>query len=457
MKIKVMRYIISILFTLTFFISCSLDIDGPKATAKNAFNLAEDSGATVDGELIVIRNTMVFKPTDSLIGGKVYRITLSSELTDLNGNKMISDYYSNFKTGTNLTPFSVMFISPTNQEFGVDITNSIVVQFGRPMDTKSVRENVSLSPQIDGQFIWNAQTNQLTFIPFSHFTEASHYTFTLNQEVKDFQGVALGDSHVLHFTTGTNFIQPLVLGIFQSGDIVPFPDINNRYWSNISFNALRDDSLVIDFNQPMDDLSTKNAVSITPQIDGYYTWQTENVLGTNHYQLVLHPYNNLDLGVNYEVNIADSAKGMNGVNIYKSLRRVFSVSTNYFIAITNVIDISNVSWAMDGSQSVFTNNTNTYSVSLYFSTFDGVGLNKTDVMNDKISIERVSGDGPVSASGVIAGYNWITDDILSLDLGNLSISNVYHLTVSGGVGGIKDKNDNWMKNDLKVKFYVTNN
>lgn len=431
--------------TLTF----SEPVDG--ASARQAFSVFPDGGGSVSGQTHVSGERLVFTPDQAWEGGKTYRITVGIGTRDLADNPMDAEFYSSFYTGTNLLPFGVSFVSPTNMQAGVALTNSIRVSFSRSMDARSVRDCLSLSPQIDGDFQWNDHTNQLLFVPIGGLAPATHYTCTLGSAARDACGVPLGQDVVLHFFTGTNYARPRILGVFQIGATAA--PIASRFWSDGYLDAEKREALVIDFDQEMDTAATEQAVSLVPAVDGHFQWRCEGENGTNHHQAIFYPGDGFALDTRYEVRVSSGARGINGLNPAAELRLNFTVSSNFFVVVTNILDCSNQAWAFSGITELSLD-TNQHLVSLYFATCGGKGMDVAAVQ-ESLALRRLFGSGDPNAQGRITGFNWSYGDrILEIELGNLARSNVYLLELVGGSSGVRDRDDNWMQHDLEVMFRV---
>jgi len=467
-----------LLLSILFFSSCAIDIDGPEllsispafgemvqdrkpiievrfdepiapATAIDAFSLSEDNGGKISGDVTVSNRTIYFTPDNELNGGSIFRITIATSLEDIHGNKFTTEYYSRFQIGTNSIPPAAIFLNPTNMEHRSNLTNSIVVAFSRAMDTRSARENISLTPQVDGQFIWNTATNILTFVPMKPLSAATHYTFTLKPDLCDTEGVRLGRDSTLYFTTGTNFFQPAVLGIFQYGDFLPYPQ---RFWTNYYNDGRREDALVICFDQPMDRVLAESAFSITPSVDGYFSWDRQADGTSTYHQLLFHPVTPFSPGINYQATVASSAKGENGLTLTGDYQLHFSVSTNYLVRISTISNIADIMMTNKMITEISAVSNTTFFIK--FSTFTNAPMDIVTVQLN-ISVSRLFGAGNNSFGGAIRGFNWsLGGSMLELEVDSISSSNVYLLTIKGGQDGVKDVSGNWLPESQEVLFRV---
>jgi len=106
-------------------------------------------------------------------------------------------------------PPKILATIPAEGATNVPAWDDLVLQFSRPMDTLSVRQNLTLNPASSVDLIWSNQNTKLTLAPDSLEFE-TNYSISLGAAAKDVylhpfdgngDGIA-GDNFVLTFTTG---------------------------------------------------------------------------------------------------------------------------------------------------------------------------------------------------------------------------------------------------------------
>lgn len=85
-----------------------------------------------------------------------------------------------------------------------DLPNSpidaqIRLEFSEPMDKKSVQDNFSIAPQVEGKFSWTGKT--LVFTPNKNLEYKTAYSVKLNQPAASLRGKTLQQNFEQHFNT----------------------------------------------------------------------------------------------------------------------------------------------------------------------------------------------------------------------------------------------------------------
>ena len=84
--------------------------------------ILQDSGATViSGDLDYIGTSVLFTPTNNMIGNELYTFTVGNQVKDLAGNELIADYIWSFTTGIELDSVAPMVIAVSPEDGAVDV------------------------------------------------------------------------------------------------------------------------------------------------------------------------------------------------------------------------------------------------------------------------------------------------------------------------------------------------
>lgn len=266
--------------------------------------------------------TGYFKISELPIG--TYSIKVEAEGYETYESK--SDYvvYSGGTTSVgavNLLPLiagMVIKTYPMNATTNVPLKTYIEIWFSKDMDTASVENAFNINPPTEGEFSWsiikrgisidtaygfgifdtfeitevNAKTagavgkRTLRFYPSSSLRTNTTYTITLDTTAHDTSGAHLEEPFVFSFTTeGIRIIS--ISPPDKSLDVSTFTNIRVR------------------FNTPMDQASVVSAFSISPSIEGEFSWNGLD-------QLVFMPNDVLASNSNYVVTIDTTAQDLYG-------------------------------------------------------------------------------------------------------------------------------------------------
>jgi hypothetical protein len=230
-----------------------------------------------------LKRTLRFIPFSSLRGNTTYTVMLDTTAHDTSGTRLEEPFFFSFTTQeTKVTGFS-----PSNGSSNVRTSTSIFVLFNSPMDAQSVEDAFSVTPPVEGEFGWNSNSSSFYFKPENLYLAANtRYAVKIDTTAKDTTGSRLSDSLVFSFTTEgikVEYIYP--------------PD---RSWE-ISTSA----DIRVRFNTLMDQASVVSAFSISPSVEGEFSWSGLD-------QLVFVPNDVLASNSNYVVSIDSTAQDLYG-------------------------------------------------------------------------------------------------------------------------------------------------
>jgi len=98
-------------------------------------------------------------------------------------------------------PPTVLTTSPVNKTTGNAVTSNIVVNFSRPMVMESVRNNFTILPYAEGDFIWDFPGQNLTYKPIANLAANTNYIVTIGKEAKDGYDLQMENDFVFEFKT----------------------------------------------------------------------------------------------------------------------------------------------------------------------------------------------------------------------------------------------------------------
>jgi alpha-tubulin suppressor-like RCC1 family protein/photosystem II stability/assembly factor-like uncharacterized protein len=252
-------------------------------SAQGAFIVAPSIGGTFSWS----GNTMIYTPSSNYEYSTLYTVTIANSAKDLAGNSLASPYSWEFTTENepDLTPPVVTVNLPTGVD--VPVNAPVSVTFSEPMNQVSVEGAFSIEPYVGGTHSWSGNT--MTFTPSSSYDYSTTYTINITTSAKDLAGNSLESTFAWNFTTEA---EP---------DIIP-PTITNNLptGTEVPVNA----PVSVTFSEPMNQASAESAFSITPTVDGSFSWSGNEMIFT--------PSANYSYSADYTVKISTAAKDLAG-------------------------------------------------------------------------------------------------------------------------------------------------
>lgn len=179
-----------------------------------------------------------------------YTITVQSTARDIAGRQLAAPFVSSFTT----QGFQVAYTSPYNDESWVAPWSGLLVRFSGMIDTSTVRQSFSITPNIEG-FLGGIGTD-IRFGPLNDFHGNTVYTVSISNDIRGADGSLLPEPYSFSFYTA------------------PFA-IEQMYPRNLETEVPRTSSISMTFNESIDTLSVPIAFSITPNISGSFRFTFE--------------------------------------------------------------------------------------------------------------------------------------------------------------------------------------
>lgn len=109
-------------------------IDPSTVNAQNII-LQDNEATEIKGSLVYTGTSALFKPTENMITGEFYTVTITTQVKDLAGNGLSEDDIWSFTTGAGLDTFSpqVIMVSPLDGEQNVSLDAALAVSFNEPI------------------------------------------------------------------------------------------------------------------------------------------------------------------------------------------------------------------------------------------------------------------------------------------------------------------------------------
>ncbi|MBU1078447.1 MAG: Ig-like domain-containing protein [Spirochaetes bacterium] len=376
--------------------------------------------------------------------GKRYTVTLDKSAKDRTGNSLKNDllfsFYINHETA--IKP-SIIQTIPANMSEGIGKDTDITIIFSKAMEIQSVQNNFTISPSPTGTFSWNSAHTVLQYQIIGNLQSATRYRVTLGKESSSEDGYLLGQEYQFNFLTGDSYTVPEISGIYSYGIPVPV------YWTNNQQSINKDVQIAILFNKTMNHPDTESAFSLSPSVNGYFTWST-----AGGETMIFHPTEDLQPETQYRLNISETAKDPDDHNLASAFQMNFLVNGAgaKLLKIMNVSDNSGQPLSFSSIDTVQLNGmqTNTFTINFNLSLPEKLDISS---FQENVSISRISGWGDTGKLGAIEDFNYNADQTEAyIKIGSVSSNNYYKLEFNGGSSGIKDMNHNPMEEDIELIF-----
>lgn len=203
-----------------------------------SFALTADGAGPVDGAVVYVGGTAVFRPAALLAADTAFTAVVRAGVQDLAGNAMTADHVWRFTTGRRPddTPPFVVATQPPNGATDVPRNPTISATFSEAMDpatltTETVTTFTLLGPDrlpVAGTVAYDAASWIATFTPAGLLDANTTYLARVTTGATDLASNPLAADHEWQFRTGTRIVQPPPdLGSAASFAILAGPAITN--------------------------------------------------------------------------------------------------------------------------------------------------------------------------------------------------------------------------------------
>ncbi len=270
----------------------------------------------IAGVLTYTGVTATFTPTVLLKPFTVYTTKLTTGISDMSRNAMISDYIFSFTTGSgpDITSPTVTSTDPENASIGISLNKKISATFSEVMDSLSTTTGFTLanttvgSVNVSGSIVYSGTT--AVFTPNSALTANNTYTATISASTKDFAGNNMSSNYIWTFTTGVSSDN-------TSPEVISTTPANNA--SAVVINT----KVTAVFSEFMDPSSINNSSFTLKQ-------GTVTIAGLINYSAntaIFSPSGNLMPGTLYTATITTAVKDLAGNSLQNDYTWSFTTGT----------------------------------------------------------------------------------------------------------------------------------
>ncbi|MGZ9221132.1 MAG: Ig-like domain-containing protein [Anaerolineales bacterium] len=197
-------------------------------------------------------STYIFYSEQSMAGGTEYTVTLDQGLKTVTGVGLEGSGQPTWSFTTSRP--RVVTLEPSGEQL-LSLEPEIKLTFNQPMDAGSVESNFRFSGNegtLDGDFSWNKDETELTFIPEDPLGRDVGYILNVGTAAESKGGVTLGADYGAVLTTYDNFAVTATQ-----------PDIGSTTFT---------------FSSPLARDDYDNAVTVFPEVDNFDTEVSEDGL-----------------------------------------------------------------------------------------------------------------------------------------------------------------------------------
>jgi len=166
----------------------------------------------------------------------------------------------------------------------ISLSDEMAITFDENIDLDSFKENVTIEPELEGD--WQTSDYKTVTYKSEGFVKDTTYTVTVKAGLKTFTGGYLTEDSVHSFTT---------LGPARLSSISP-----SSGSQGISINS----GLRMTFNQTVDHVSAESKFSITPAVEGSFSWDGRT--------MIFQPAEALAFNTTYTVSLASGINSSSG-------------------------------------------------------------------------------------------------------------------------------------------------
>jgi hypothetical protein len=175
----------------------------------STFTVTGPGGTPVTGTILCAGTSATFTPTSPLASNTAYTATLTTGITDSEGDPLASNFVWRFTTGatSGATAPTVTFTNPANNASGVPINRKITATFSQAMAPSTITTSTFTvtgpgATSVAGAITYDTINNIATFVPASNLASNTLFTATITTGATNLSGTAMANNFVWSFTTG---------------------------------------------------------------------------------------------------------------------------------------------------------------------------------------------------------------------------------------------------------------
>jgi len=414
---------------------------------------------------------LFFKPSSKLNTPELFTMNLDKTAEATGGVNISKDLIVRFYTVYDIMKPRFVSSTPANNSTGVSPNTTITLHFSEPIAYSSIASGLSIAPSFVHTISQSTTLTDITITPSAPLPNGS-YTIKMNQNLTDMNGNGLFQDALVSFVVGADFFAPSIISV-NSG---PLPLTEGLYTAGAEKNGL----IVIQFSEPMDQVATEKAITLSPAAYWTRTWNAAGdqitltfspQLSSDTYYLLTVDTQARDLATNpiaknYSfgfITNAPASVAPKVIDLYQSTTAAPSFSPGCDGIVSAGLSASlfntaaspgypplDLSWMIDadpipGSALCTAELLVRFNNSMVRNSFLGSNTTFTAVLDPTNSTFTIQ-DIQVTGTDVR-----IRIETAAAPTGGTSTP-IYKLTIKGGTNGIYDINNNFMAQDYTVLF-----
>ncbi|HLF07702.1 MAG TPA: Ig-like domain-containing protein [Thermoplasmata archaeon] len=252
---------------------------------------------------------VTWTPGAPLTASTLYTVTISTAAKSAAGVALPAPHVFSFTTASGAVPPSVSFTVPPDGEPNFPVNADIQITFSIAMDKTATQGAISAVPAIAGAFTWSVGDTKLTWNPGSDLQSSVDYLVNISTAAKSAAGTPLAAPYTFSFRTA-------------AGPGPTPPTVSSTTPADGETNVPLNANVTMKFSEAMDEIATKGAFSISPNVPGTITWDRAARAGIT---MVFLPSQPFAASTKYTVTISTAAKSLAGANM--ATAKVFSFTT----------------------------------------------------------------------------------------------------------------------------------
>ena len=389
-------------------------------------------------------NILLIKPVEGWKKGCVYQAVLSGTMYRPSGNVFPVYASANFTYGNTSDAFHPLSLPESQKDCGTDF--SFTFAFNKEISRVSFEESFSISPSCEYRIETDSTRKVFTVYPKSKWAVSTFYTWKI-KALNSLDNWELQDVLSGSFETMHDYDYPVLTKICAVSDLS-----ENAIWfedGNLDGCVSGKMPLGFIFSKPMSFESVKGAVSISPQIDGYFL-QADS----DGKKFLFVPEKFYKLKKKYVVKVSTDAKDMNDLRLFRDFSESFTSADDYLELVSLKLDTEDVADLGVSSVSHHLPQSGSMTVMLEFSRpFDEENLYSVAKAVSLSLLFPMSSKTPVQTEIL---WN-VNRDVITLTYTNLSVktsdqTTYYALKIKGGESGVNTGTGLYLKEDICVNI-----
>lgn len=314
-------------------ISIEFSEDMNKASVHSALSFSS-GGSSVEYSLSWENNhKIILTPTSKMTTGSQYQVIISDSAIDSNNNKLKSTFILMFTVNPDTTkPENTAievqgYTDPINTPPFTNIKRpEILIHFSEPMDIEKTTAAVS-HEDIKAVYHWENSNQTLRLELLSDLEYGKKYLIVVGQAASDVAGNLLKEDKSKFFYAGNSFTIPYVTNFYvqKVGEATPLTDLLSISNQSQIVNNISDLTKIhVYFNNPMDIVSLKQAISISPSV----SIKNTTLISPNVLEITIQENESWTYGKQYSVKIASTAKDTSGNSLTDDFEISFVIGSD---------------------------------------------------------------------------------------------------------------------------------